>query len=229
MAKPAAAQNDNISETLTHAQKGYDTAQATIQLLDTKVGIITGFSTLMSGFVLAWAKWSVETTANPFSLLDLVDYSAAHRLIFGALIIVNFAATFACILWTIWTVIARGRPKNLNERFLVLFPQYHKRDAKEACREFERKLQGMSQREILREYEDQLRVLGWILGAKLAAHSRATKALLVQVICVMFLILSAGLTWVFVGKSPPNAEKSSPEKLAPSSPTGSKISFLNTR
>lgn len=220
MAKPPAAKSDDLTETLAHAQKGYDTAQATIQLLDTKVGIITGFSTLMSGFVLAWAKWSVETRPNPFSLLDLADYSTPHRLIFGALIVFNFAATFACILWTIWTVIARGRPRNLNERFLVLFPQYHKRDAKEACREFERKLQGMTRREILREYEDQLRVLGWILGAKLAAHSRATKALLAQVVCVMFLILVSGLTWIFSGKTPPpNDVRNSPDIIAPASPS----------
>jgi hypothetical protein len=174
-------EEDLLLATLEHAKRGYATAQETIKFLDTKTNIVTGLSSLFSAFLLAWGKWSIESqTLSPINLIQVAKSSKAHAWFLGALFLINLSATFLCMLCAIWTVIARSRPHNLNEKFLVLFPQYTSSQEVEACREFERKLKGMSTRECLREYEDQLRIVGMILGKKLSAHRRASIALIVQ-------------------------------------------------
>jgi hypothetical protein len=167
--------------------RGYATAQETIKFLDTKVGIITGVSTALSGFLIAWGKWSVEAKADSAAnLITAANQNEVYAICLAALFIGNLIATYLCITAAIRTVIARSKP---GTEVLVLFPSHPKAQTAIARETLARKLKGMSQTEVLHEYQKQLQAVGQILGEKLRAHRWACVALLGQVSTVILTII----------------------------------------
>jgi len=77
-----------------------------------------------------------------------------------------------------------------------LFPSYRRRETSDACSSFEGKLKGMSKSDILKEYGEQLRSVGKILGQKLNHIRISCIAILVQMIT---LSVAVGLlTYMYV-------------------------------
>jgi hypothetical protein len=196
-ARGARTDSDSISLALEHARDGYRNAQDVIKFVDTKSTIVTGLSTLFAGFLIASAKWSIES--SPSSHSNFERLSQAHPyfafLIFGS-IIVSLVAAMICLTAAVWSVVARLRPGNLNSEFTVLFPMYSEGDELRAKRYFRRQLQGMQRSDVLEEYEDQLRVVGMILCRKLRHNRIACIALLVQVASVAIALTLFALPYV---------------------------------
>lgn len=187
------AGDDDFVRTLAHAQAGYENAQNVVKAIDTKTTIVTGLSTLAGGFLIALIKWSIELAdTSPANLQRVI--AAFPRLSTLLLIFIgaSFLNAFFCVAASVWSVVARQRPKNLENPFTILFPAYRQTDAKDACRYFEERLRDCSKSEILKEYEDQLRIVGMILGQKLRHNRTACIALLLQILllgCALATIL----------------------------------------
>ena len=184
-------------ETLDHAKDGYRNAQEVIKFIDTKTAVVTGLSTLLGGFLLLVLKWSVELNGNLTP--NLGQLTSAHLCLatcFYFLVLVSLLAAVLCLCAAVWSVIARARPTNLENAFTVLFPFYRRRDAAEACRQFERKLGGMTKTEIIKEYEDQLRIVGMILGQKLKHIRISSIALVVQIISLTLSLILLSVMYV---------------------------------
>jgi len=197
--------NDTVEQTLAHAKAGYKNAQEVIKFVDTKAAVITGLSTVTAGFLLATLKWSIES--HGVSRPRLYQVTATHTcaaVFFYVFVVLSLLSLLVCLAAAVWSVIARSRPRNLENAFTILFPIYRRRDATQACRTFERKLKGMSKSDILTEYEDQLRIVGMILGKKLKHIRISCIAILVQ---MTSLSIALGLlTYMYVTypvKSPP--------------------------
>jgi len=187
-------ENKDFVRTLTHAQTGYENAQNIIKAIDTKTTIVTGLSTLAGGFLIALIKWSIELdAASPANLQCVVAVFPRLSTLLFVFIGASFLNAFFCIGASVWSVVARQRPKNLENRFTILFPAYRRVDAKDACRYFENRLRDCSKSAILKEYEDQLRIVGMILGHKLRHNRTACIALLLQIFllgCALATILA---------------------------------------
>jgi hypothetical protein len=183
-----------IRDTLDHAKDGYRNAQEVIKFVDTKTAVVTGLSTVLAGFLVLVLKWSVELSGN--FKPNLGQLTSAHPCLSACLyflVLVSLTAAIVCLCAAVWSVIARARPTNLENAFTVLFPFYRQRDAADACRVFEQKLTGMTGTEILKEYEDQLRIVGMILGRKLKHIRISCIALVVQILSltIALIVLSA--------------------------------------
>jgi hypothetical protein len=187
------AKDEEFARTLAHAQAGYENAQNVIKAVDTKTTIVTGLSTLTAGFLIALIKWSIELDhTSPANLQRVVAVFPVLSTFLFVFIGMSFLNAFFCIAASVWSVVARQRPKNMETRFTVLFPAYRQADATDACRYFEERLRGCSPSAILKEYEDQLRIVGMILGHKLRHNRTACIALLFQILllgCTLATIL----------------------------------------
>lgn len=185
-----------LARTLDHVKVGYQNAQDVIRFVDTKTAVVTGLSTLLGGFLLVVLKWSVELDgiSRP-NLEQLTAASPTMAILFYSLVLISLGAAVTCLSAAVWSVIARARPKHLENRFTILFPFYRVRDATAACRVFEQKLKGMTVSEIVNEYEDQLRIVGMILGKKLKHIRVSCIALVFQIVCLtLALVLYA---WMY--------------------------------
>jgi hypothetical protein len=188
------AEDKDFVRTLAHAQTGYENAQNVIKAIDTKTTIVTGLSTLAGGFLIAIIKWSIELDeASPANLQRIVEAFPRLSTLLFIFIGFSFLNAFFCIGASVWSVVARQRPKNLENRFTILFPAYRRADAKDACRYFEDRLRDCNKSAILKEYEDQLRIVGMILGHKLRHNRTACIALLLQI-----FLLGCALTTILV-------------------------------
>lgn len=191
----ATADESLLKETLDHTKAGYQNAQDVIKFVDTKTAFVTGLSTVLGGFLLIVLKWSVELdgTSRP----NLEQITSAHPCVavwFYFFLMTSLSSAVVCLCAAVWSVIARARPKNLENTFTILFPFYKRRDAANACKVFEQKLKGMSNTEIIKEYEDQLRIVGMILGQKLKHIRISCIALVIQIVCLTFaLVLLAAM------------------------------------
>jgi hypothetical protein len=194
-----------LEETLNHAKTGYQNAQDVIKFVDTKTAFITGLSTVLGGFLLIVLKWSVELDGA--SQPNLWQVTSAHRCIaagFYFLVATSLGSAVVCLCSAVWSVIARARPRHLENAFTILFPSYTRRDSANACRVFEQKLRGMSSVEIIKEYEDQLRIVGMILGRKLKHIRISCVALVVQIVSLTFALLLLAIIyyvhWPLLGR-----------------------------
>jgi hypothetical protein len=186
----SAVATDRVTEdTLAHAKAGYQNAQEVIKFVDTKTAVVIGLSTLTGGFLLAVLKWSIES--DGVSRPTLYQITAAHpcaTVLFYLFVAASLCSALVCLAAAVWSVIARARPQNLENAFTILFPIYRRRNAAAACSTFERKLKGMSRSEVLMEYEDQLRIVGMILGQKLKHIRISCIAVLIQIICLSIAV-----------------------------------------
>ena len=194
---PIVAENDaKLERTLEHARKGHGNAQDVIKLVDAKNSVFIGLSTLAAGFVFALLKWSLELPADRGNLGTFLSAYPGSRLWLLLPVGVTLIAALLCIGFCVWSTIARARPENLHHKVTVLFPAYPKPSTEIAHEYFQISLRdGMTEAEVLAEYEDQLRVLGMILGQKLRFHRWAALTFLVQlctvaVVFVLFLFSS---------------------------------------
>ncbi len=176
-----------IDDTIKHAKSGYENAQNVIKLIDAKAGILIGLSTLAAGFLVSVFKWYVEIDPSKGGANFLAAVAKHPAFIHWAafLGVLSLIAALGCIGACVWSVVARSRPDNLQMPFSVLFPAYPQDKEREAAEFFRWKLRGMSQTEMLIEYEDQIRVLGLILSKKLKHNRIASIAFLVQ-LCLLF-------------------------------------------
>jgi hypothetical protein len=185
-----------LVRTLDHAKVGYQNAQDVIKFVDTKTAVVTGLSTVLGGFLLVVLKWSVELdgVSRP-NLKQLTAASPCIAIWFYLLVLISLGSAIACLTAAVWSVIARARPNHLENKFTILFPLYRERDATAACRAFEQKLKGMTVGEIINEYEDQLRIIGMILGKKLKHIRVSCVFLVIQIVC---LTVALGLfAWMY--------------------------------
>jgi hypothetical protein len=174
-----------LSRTLDHVKVGYQNAQEVIKFVDTKTAVVTGLSTVLGGFLLIVLKWSVELdgVSRP-NLEQLTAAKPCIAILFYLLVLTSLGSAVVCLSAAVWSVIARARPRHLENRFTILFPFYRQRDATDACKVFEQKFKGMTTVDILNEYEDQLRIVGMILGKKLKHIRVSCIALVIQIVCL---------------------------------------------
>lgn len=174
-----------LEQTLEHARKGQGNAQDIIKLIDTKNSVFIGLSTLAAGFVFGLLKWSLELPRDKGNLVSILTVYPSARFWLLLPVGVTFLAALFCIGACVWSTIAHARPEHLRRKFTVLFPAYPERSAESARGYFHECMEkGMSRADILAEYEDQLRVLGLILGKKLKHHQRAAVAFLIRLVTV---------------------------------------------
>lgn len=170
-----------LDQTIEHAKNGHRNAQEIIKTLDGKTAVITGLSTLSSGFLISLVKWSLESPVGSIRNFDSIlqghPYFACA--IYAALVAALLSGLL-CLACALWSVIARGRAPHLKNPFTVLFPQISEDRNAEAERFFASRLKGITKVEILGEYEDQLRILGGILCRKIRFNRRACWCLLAQ-------------------------------------------------
>jgi hypothetical protein len=193
--------NKFLEDTLLHAKEGYRNTQDVIKFVDTKTAVVTGLSTLAAGALVTVVKWVIE--ADGESRANMTQIAESHPCLapwFYAFVSLSLASALFCVGAAVWSVIARSRPKHLENRFTVLFPIYRYRDRHAACRTIEEKLRGMTPADMLSEYEDQLRIVGMIAGKKLKHIRFACFGLLTQLLC--FVIAGVLLTMMYVSTEP---------------------------
>jgi len=186
-----------IDQALLHAKDGYKNSQEVIKFVDTKTAVITGLNTLIVGSLVSLLKWSIESEKGSHATLP--ELAFVHPCIaawFYALVTCCFVAALICLAAAIWSVLARSRPRRLENNFTILFPLYREREETAACQAFEEKLKGMTKKQILVEYEDQLRIVGMILGKKLKHIRVACFALLVELLFFVFSVALLALMYI---------------------------------
>lgn len=176
-----ASQEEIADQTLEHAKSGYRNAQEVIKTIDAKTGVVTGLSTLSAGFLIAIVKWSIESpTLSPRNFDQLIQSHPRFACAIYVSILASLLCALLCLGAAVWSVVARDRPSRLKNRFTVLFPVYPEEAETEAQQFFGSRLEGMTKTQILKEYEDQLRIVGTILCRKIKFNRRASWFLLFQ-------------------------------------------------
>lgn len=190
-----------LEQTLGHAKDGYQNTQEVIKFVDTKTAFITGLSTLAAAALVAVVQWVIEGDGESRpNMTQIAESYPTLATYFYILVALSLCVALLCLVAAVGSVIARSRPKHLENKFTVLFPTYGYADRREACQTIEEKLKGMTTADVLSEYEDQLRIVGMIVGMKLKHIRYACYALVAQLVC--FLIAAAMLTYMIVNTAP---------------------------
>ena len=169
---------ENFENTFEHLKAGYANAQEIIKFIDTKTSFLTGASALVIGFVMeALKQYIVQVPPNIKHDFDSHPYLVCVLMVLGEL---SLLAGGICIWCSVLSLIARPPTKKLKRNCTILFPFY---SGKPSERDYCAKVsQGLTDKEILKEYEAQIWNVGLILQKKLFRHRWAGKMFLIQLI-----------------------------------------------
>jgi len=172
-------------ETIEHAQFGNKNAQETIRFMDKKIGVALAFISAICGS--AYSVWSNSGNA----LLSGVSKMDWWSVIMGLTILslVGFLVFLIRVIHYCCKGLVPKSPEsgNAKVRHSVLFPFVPCNGKVDDYREGIKKLTtGMTDQDILEEYEDQSVILGQILASKMDA----SKAALLNLKWLFFFLIS---------------------------------------
>lgn len=162
---------------IEHAANGYKNAQETIRFIDTKSTFLTGASTLTLGFVLEGVKRFLEL---PNAFKASFDGHPYYLLVLELLTSLSLFLGGMCLWCCIMSIV--GRPP-VRPRDTILFPFFSGKSEEITC--CSRISSGVTRLEIAREYEIQVRDIGFILRKKLIRHRWAAWMFLAQLMALM--------------------------------------------
>ena len=169
----------NFERTLEHLKAGHENAQNVIKFIDTKTSFLFGASIVTMGFILQAAKQYSQLPPAVGHAFNAHPYHFFVLIIIGQL---SLLAGGLCIWSCAMSLIPRHPAKKLKRTSMVLFPFF---EGKPSERQFcSQAGHGLTDREILREYEAQIWSLGLILRKKIIRHRRAVIMFLTQIIIV---------------------------------------------
>lgn len=154
------------AETVAHARAGYSNAQDIIKFIDTKSGVVTGLVTVSLGLPFLVIQWLAEQETDAF--LNLEQIAKRSQWLAGismALLILGIGAGLFALLKSLSGLLPRSPAARMD--VTILFPMFHPtRNKRKALKSLTRLTAGLSQKEVLREYEIQLFRVGQILHEK---------------------------------------------------------------
>lgn len=172
--------NEKFERTLEHLKAGYSNAQEIIRFVDTKTSFLTGAATLTTGFILEAARQYAEMSGN------IKQNFAIHPYLSCVLISVGQYALFfggLCIWCCVLSLIARPPVRKSKRGSAVLFPFYQGSQPEQDY--ITSASQGLTRKQILKEYEAQIWNVGLILQKKVVRHRWASIMLLLQLAFVV--------------------------------------------
>lgn len=182
----------NLKDTIEHARFGNTNAQETIRFIDTKIGVALAFLGAICGG--AYNIWSTSIKSLAFNGITM-DWMS----VFITLSVLCFIGFIVCLVRAVHFCCKGLSPRPPNTegnkvKHSILFPYIPNNDFSKEYRAGVNKLTtGMSDEEILSEFEDQSVVLGQIIAAKLMATKVAIANLkwLVYFLLAMSCLLCA--------------------------------------
>jgi hypothetical protein len=183
--------------TYNHFKDGYKNSQDAIRFVDTKTGVITGLTVVTTAIPFGVLKWAAGLDSKyPANLQTFqMDHEQVYRLILaGAILgIVSGVCGIAFGIEGIaprspkkyyqgirgimrrWYDKLRGLHKGKNDKppTTVLFPFYKEKDEVSAKTYFHNAAKGMSEKAVIREYENQIGQIGRILCLKIECNQRS--------------------------------------------------------
>ena len=185
--KPDILDDAVFKRTLEHAKLAFSHTQDVIKFVDSKCNVLTVLTTAISGFALTLAKWNFElpkTSAASYSLI-FQNFPWA-KWVMLPLFLVSLIASVVCITACLWSLIARSAAKST---FSVLFPHPRNLSPNEHANLVAERMGGISEGQILHEFNEQLRTLGIIVKEKINQSRMAGKAATVQIIALTLAVV----------------------------------------
>lgn len=184
-------------EMIEHVSKGYANAQDTIRFIDQKNAFVSGLSTALAGVALAIIGKIIGRPEEQFNSAIMTP-NCGHWLAFG-LIVISCAIAAACLINVVLSVRASAPRSDRGVEHSILFPYVVSPKDLTAFNSsytaYAKKLEdGFDVSYILREYADQLAIVGWILSVKREYH-RASVALFAWQMGTLTTGVIIGLLW----------------------------------
>jgi len=187
---------DAFAENIKHAEHGCRNAQNIIQFVDTKAGVIAGFTFVGLGVVLQGIKEFLCLSKDIQDCLVAAFklHPACATILFGFCVI-SIGLGILSLWFVVQCVAARAPRIGLDLKHSTLFPIYHEvHELGRARDHFEKLKRGLTQAEIIQEYEVQLLNLGAILHKKMRCQHWAATAFLGQ---LLLISLSGAILFVY--------------------------------
>jgi hypothetical protein len=184
---------------MEHLRASHANVQDVIKFVDTKTGALTGLVTLILTFPFLLARYF---TGDNFDLAKWKNPFPAHPdFPTVALIVlsVSLLGGIASICCSLTSLVARPpsrwiKPKNSQkDQFCILFPFYTPKQAPAAHEYFSKIVSGLTQKELLIEYQHQAEQLGSIVERKIRWHRRAALLLRVQLVLPLIVMIPFGV------------------------------------
>lgn len=215
--------SDSWTRTSAHFKDGYKNAGEAIRFVDTKTSVLTGLLMLTTAAPFTALKWSASLDAKYPS--NLQNFQSSHPyayaiilagsvlgIIFGICGVIfgveglsprspkkHYHGVFGAIK-RMSDILSRKHSKKKDKPPIsVLFPFYKERDSILATKYFNRAAKGLSEKEILQEYEGQIAQVGRILCLKIECLQRAALCFKMQLWNYLATAVLAYLAITFYG------------------------------
>lgn len=180
---------------MEHLRASHTNVQDVIKFVDTKTGALTGLVTLSLTFPFLLFRYFTGDNFDPAKCTNpFPAYPDLPPLVLG-LFCLSLLGGIGSIYCSLKSLVARPpsrwiKPKNSQkDQFCLLFPFYTPKQANAAHQYFSKITTGLSQKELLVEYQHQVEQLGSIVERKIRWHRRAALMFQVQLIFPLFVTI----------------------------------------
>ncbi len=185
---------ENQNQLLEHLKAGYENSQQVVKAMDTKAGIISGFSVLLGTAMFSVAKWI-------FANREVFAFDVPNDFLKSLLAItafISFGGVLVSLICNILSVYGRWNSSS----FHILFPAYlpsRKEYAHQILYDKDSSLLSFH----INEYRQQIEIMGGIIRNKIYYTGIACKGLLFSLVAFpVFLVLMACCTVLIEDSQP---------------------------
>lgn len=191
----------DIDRTIEHAKTGHATVQQVIPFIDTKTGVLLtySFAALLGPFWLMQAIFGADCMSAS-KLQTNYQHNHSCFIVVAGVVSISVISWALCVYACLQSVSPRRPPPNLEKRHLILFPYIAISEIPQVKIRYNKLSAGLSDNEILGEYEVQLLRIGLICHQKIYWHRFACHAFMAQLLFPMLLHLGI-LTFILCRKS----------------------------
>jgi len=220
--KPAEPPPDEnlFAEGIKHAESGYKNAQDVIRFIDSKAGVIAGFTSVGLGVMMQGIKEFLCLNKDiQDSIVAILKLHPVCAVVLFTFCVLSIGLGIVCLICVVQCVTARAARMNSKLKHTMLFPFYDAtKDLDSARLHFEKLERGLTHKEIADEYGVQLLNVGAILHQKMKFQRWATNAFLAQLVLISVSgALLFGFSYKFI-IAPKMAHMTIPVATAPTTP-----------
>jgi general stress protein CsbA len=199
--KSVSESQPDLSAALQHAKDSYTNLQSVIQFVDTKSSHLIAIMGISVAGLAAGPFWLVGSEGGSKCLSVLLSSNNEYWVILPW--VFALLAGLCSIIFALLSVTAK-KPDHVDACFgastedltrgwpkhVALFPVSHPSEIKDVAKKVGLLSQGMSQKQIIREYERQLIVVGAILFSKITFHRYSALSLVVHLFLAGWFVIA---------------------------------------
>ena len=167
----------DYNELINHLKEGYQNAQSTIRFIDTKTSIILGLSSTSITLILS------NFLSNSVTITNMQVANISPLKIF--IVILFIISALCCFISCLLSLIPRKPTKT---HISILFPYFSLKKSDKTLSYIEPFCSDFNNEKIVKEYKEQILMVGDIVVKKIFWNRKATDIFILQLIFMLFIL-----------------------------------------